>query len=323
MFEDFGSTGKGVGIIGILIGTFVLACFSGLGFAVYSELGTGGGDEANIEKALTTGKLTQKARETSITELNQKLETYKNFEARMPEISSNQRELSALNNEVESLQAGVAALNETILTEKLAFETYRQQYRNNERKRAAGEIVDFSSTHGEHYKNVPIRKIDAEFLQVMTSSGPKGIPFAELPADIQDRFQFSKDEAESVAKIKAQFQKKQAARQAVFDKAQAAKNKQRNAQKRIDRMKQLGGEIRNKQAEIDKNLNLAKASHARAKQYDEEHRNARLLGKMSMKKGRATSERGNAKTYENRAAKAAGELAKLQAELNRLTNEAP
>ena len=323
MFDDFGSSGKGVGIIGILLGTFVLAGLSGLGFAVYSELETGGGDQVSIKKALTTGKLTQKAKETSITELNQKLETYKNFEARIPEISSNQRELSALNNEVESLQAGVAALNETILTEKLAFETYRQQYRNNERKRAAGEIVDFSRTHGEHYKNVPIRKIDAEFLQVMTSSGPKGIPFAELPADIQDRFQFSKDEAEAVAKIKAQFQKKQAARQAVFDKLQAEKKKQRNTQKRIVRVKQLGGEIRNKQAEIDKNLNLAKVSYARAEQYDAEHRSARERGNLSMKKGRATSMRNSAKTYETRAKIASGELAKLQAELDLLTNEAP
>ena len=322
MFEDFASSGKGPGVIGIMLGTLVLAGFSGLGFAVYSGMGTTSG-EININDALADGELTLKARETSISDLNKKLETYKNFEERTLEIPANQTVLNTATSEVEGLQTEITTLDEAILAKELAYETYRQQYRNNERKRAVGEIVDFSASHGEEFKNVPIRKIDAEHLHVRISSGPKGIPYAELPADVQDRFQFSKDEAEAVAKIKAQFQKKQAKRQAAFDIEMAKKNKLQNAQKRADRIKQLGGEIRKKQAEVDKNNGLAKQSIANAERYDREHNAARRAGKMSMKQGRATSERGNAKTYANRAAEAAKELAKLQSDLDRLLNQAP
>jgi len=321
MFEDFASSGKGPGIIGILLGTLVLAGFTGLGIGVYSGMGTGNGDGVDIEEALAAGELSRKAQETKITELNDKLESFKAFRSRLPEISSNQAELTVLNNVATDMTAEISSLKEAIESEEVAFATYRQQYRNNERKRAVGETVDFSDTHGELFKNVPIKKVDAQFLQVMTSTGPKGIPFAELPTDVQDRFQFSKDEAEALAKIKAGFQKKQAKRQAEFDKEMALKNKQRKAQKRVERIKQLQGEMQQKQGVVDKNLRLAKDSLAKAKQYQKEHNDARRAGKMSMKQGRATSERGNAKTYENRAAEAAKELANLQAELNRLTNQ--
>ena len=125
MFEDFASSGKGPGIIGIMLGTLVLAGFSGLGFAVYSGMGTGGKDAVNVKNALATGELTRKARETSISKLNQKLDTYKKFQARLPEIPSNQARLTTLTNEVEGLKTEITALDEAIVTEELAFATYR------------------------------------------------------------------------------------------------------------------------------------------------------------------------------------------------------
>ena len=93
-----------------------------------------------------------------------------------------------------------------VKTASLNFINYRNQYRRSQRARAKGTTIDLSATKGAEYKDVRISRITPLELRVLLSSGPKGIPFHELPLNVQERFQFSEEEAmayqNAVAKVR-------------------------------------------------------------------------------------------------------------------------
>ena len=56
---------------------------------------------------------------------------------------------------------------------------------------AVNGIVRYRTTGGKVYEQVKVLDVDAVRMQVKHSNGITGIPWQELPEEMQDRFQFS------------------------------------------------------------------------------------------------------------------------------------
>ena len=57
-------------------------------------------------------------------------------------------------------------------------------------------MPELKTLSGDTYTKVKITNVDAVRMQIRHSGGIKGIPFEELPMDLQDRFQFDSKEKE-------------------------------------------------------------------------------------------------------------------------------
>jgi chromosome segregation ATPase len=72
-----------------------------------------------------------------------------------------------------------------------AWAKYRDDYRAAEWAAAVGEdLGDITTTSGRTYQQVKIRKVEHTGIQITDTTGPKSIDSAELPKELQDRFQF-------------------------------------------------------------------------------------------------------------------------------------
>lgn len=72
-----------------------------------------------------------------------------------------------------------------------AWAKYRDDYRASEWAAAAGEdLGDITTLSGRTYQQVKIRKVEHTGIQITDTTGPKSIDSAELPQELQDRFQF-------------------------------------------------------------------------------------------------------------------------------------
>jgi len=197
MFNDFHESIRGVGVVGMLLGLLVLAGFCGLGMAVLSGQGdrgpTIGMRLADQERRMMFVSGSLKGSKAELADARRAQE--------MLTINTGKFTLASEKLAVEEKLMGEAEVIATSLKEdldgiQLDFEEYRDQYRVNERGLAVGETLDFSETKGDAFKSCKVSKITPLNVHVMRSTGPIGIPYKELPSEIQDRFQFGEEEAQ-------------------------------------------------------------------------------------------------------------------------------
>lgn len=163
--------------------------------------------ELAIEQGILDGVTRRHARK------KEELEMYQGYQQVLAEIEKLQEELEAAKRKLVDLEEKKTLAGDEVSAVQLAFEAYRNQYRKAERESAKGEILDLSSTKGEEYKDCEVLGISPLHLRIRRPTGSEGIPFQELPADIQDRFQFEADEA---ARYAAAMAKSDAARAKVY-----------------------------------------------------------------------------------------------------------
>lgn len=210
-FSDLMSSGRGPGVIGLLMALFVLLGFGVLFMFAFDEGFQGRG--ATIESQIAS-----QARE--IESCKDAVRMGQSSLARAPAQIAKANTLAGLNQgnqaavgNIAGLQAEIETGNAALTAAGVAWETYKDRYRESIRGKAKGQVIDKLETrNGVVYNHVNIREITAVGIQIRHDDGQKRIPFEELPDEMQDLYQFDP----------AQKQKAMAAEDAARDEHDAA-----------------------------------------------------------------------------------------------------
>ncbi|MDB4544795.1 hypothetical protein N9Z83_02520 [Akkermansiaceae bacterium] len=127
------------------------------------------------------------------------------------------KKLEKVKADLEDEESRSTAAAAAVKAASLKYINYCNQYRRAERARAKGVIIDLSSVKGPEYKDVKITRITPLEVRVLLKSGPKGVPFHELPESVRDRFQFSDEEAAAYQHAVANMQAARAKSNIVVD----------------------------------------------------------------------------------------------------------
>jgi cell division protein FtsL len=229
-FTDMMSSGRGPGVIGMLLAMVVLVGFGTLFMFAFDE-GFQGAD-MSIEAVIA-----HQAKEIDDLKLGIGAGTKRLAEA--PARNASARELSTLkrenqyrDGEITSLGEGIAAAQQAITARLADFEAYKDQYRTVARAKGKGTtMAKLETRKGDVYENVQVREVSAVGMQIIHDGGQKRIPFEELPAEIQDLYQF--DPGQKAAAI-AKEAEERGTHDAAVAAAQQAAGQQAMAQKEKD-----------------------------------------------------------------------------------------
>ena len=291
MLNDFLSSVRGPGLVGLLLATVVLAFLSVITVSAFTDSDDG------LAKEVVAQRLRISDIETLIEQSDKDLTRYGEFEEGRKKLGGLNQELKSIEQECGELRRAVEKLEEEIAGLGAQFVEYRQRYRAHEREGAVGEVVDLSKTHGESYKEVEITRVNASAIGVMTKSGPKRIPFEELSRALQDRFQFSEEEAE-------EFLSKQKERELARTSEARAFRRRQEAQK---------GEFEASQKEREREKGLARAEELEAKavrareqarHFRQRAASARSEHSMAVARGNSSSHLAKATEFERKASAA-------------------
>ncbi len=259
------SSGRGPGVIGMIMALIVLLGFGVLFMFAFDE-GAQGGDQS-IESVIAYQAkdivASEALRDSNLTTL-----------AKAPVRVVNAKELARLKREEQSMQekiaglkSGVEAGKAAIATRNAATEAYKDEYRALVRGKAKGEIMPkLETTTGAVYTNVNIREVTAVGIQIRHDDGQKRIPFEDLPESMKDHFQFDpKQKEKALAQETAAHEELAAAvavteeaadQQAAVRRAEEAEALKRNTARAIAqkeaRIKSLDEEIERMEEAIEK-----------------------------------------------------------------------
>lgn len=206
-FSDMMESGRGPGVIGMLLALVVLAGFALLYLFVFDEGMAGGG--RTIESVI-------REQETEIRDLRQTasrmrgdLEKSDKRESSAKKLRDTTTQNRFKESEVKALADRVVAVNAAITAKRTEFEDYKNEYRAFIRGKAKGSELDKLVTRsGVTYLSVKVREVTAIGMQVIHQDGQKRIPFEDLPADLQDLYQFDASQKEAAVKAEtAAFEK--------------------------------------------------------------------------------------------------------------------
>jgi hypothetical protein len=203
-FSDLMQSGRGPGVIGMLLALVVLVGF-GLLFMFAFDEGLQGGEQS-IESVIAQQAKEIDAIAIGISSGEKKLAGAPALIARAKELTTLNRENKFRDGEIDSLTKAVATAKEAIEAKNQEIEGYKDEFRAFARGKAKGETMESLETRkGDIYQKVTIREVTPIGIQIMHDGGQKRIPFEELSAEIQDRFQFDpKQKAAAVAKEEAE-----------------------------------------------------------------------------------------------------------------------
>lgn len=198
-FSDLMSSGRGPGVVGMLLALVVVAGF-GLLFLFAFDDGMQGADQS-IESVIAQQSKDITALKSSITESGKGLEAGPALEAKAKELKSVSNGNLTDAARIEELRKSIAALKEAVASGLSTFEKYKDEYRAFARNQAKGEeIPSLKTLSGTVYEKVKIKEVTAIGMQITHNDGFKRIPYEDLPADLQDRFQFdAKQKQQAIA----------------------------------------------------------------------------------------------------------------------------
>jgi len=176
-------------------GLTAMAC----AFAITGELQAGKPKAGTIESELIIQGGILDSVAVRLARKKENLEVYRRYQEVAAEIAQATATLDSIKKEIAALEAKKIVAGDEFSLAQLMFEDYRDRYRESERQAAEGEILDLSETKGDSYQECKVLGISALHLRISRPTGAEGIPFKELPVSIQDRFQFSNEEAAEFA----------------------------------------------------------------------------------------------------------------------------
>lgn len=204
-FSDLLSSGRGPGIIGMVVATLVLGGFGLLFMLSFDEAGGGRSlaweiqknneniDKYNRKKANSDKQLELLEKRTQISSqlVNKKADLQK-VEAQMTTAISN----------AEAAEESFVQLNER-------FFDYKNQYRAFVRGKAEGTVLETLETKsGEILYNVHIKNVTPVGMELRHRDGLKRLPFEELPDEMQDYYQFDNGQKEAELMRELEMRKK-------------------------------------------------------------------------------------------------------------------
>ncbi len=251
------SSGRGPGVIGMLMALLVLVGFGALYVFVFDE-GMQGGNRslqsivAEQEKEIGTYQASLRGAEERLSVLPAR-------EKEATELAVLKQERVFRSGTIDGLSKNLVSIRDDLAGLGQSFEEYKDRYRDFVRKEAAGtEMAELLTANGDAYKNVTIREVDAAGISIRHDGGIKRIPFEALSEEMKDHFQFDPEQkAEAVAaenERRAELDRAVAEAHAEMDrqlaeqrKIQAAKDRE-NALKSValkqDQILKIRGDIR-------------------------------------------------------------------------------
>lgn len=192
-FGDLISSGRGPGVIGMIMAALVLAGFGAIYVFVFDAEMQGRG--VSIESVVR-----QQAEE--IDDYNHQITMNKKFIEETSETEAKNAKIDALEkanlaeaNKPAQLKEEIIKLKEAIVSSTKAMNAYITDYRNHVRTKAVGEkLAEIKLKTGEVYTNVEVREVSEIGIQIRHTDGQKRIAYEELSAEWQERFQFDPDE---------------------------------------------------------------------------------------------------------------------------------
>lgn len=101
----------------------------------------------------------------------------------------------SISTQITAKKSELAELETEVKTVEQKWTDYKNQYRAHIRNKAVGtQMPELKTLDGTVYTNVDIRNISAVGMDIRHRDGFKRIPFDQLPADIQDYYQFDKEQ---------------------------------------------------------------------------------------------------------------------------------
>lgn len=263
-FSEMMESGRGPGVIGMLLALVVMAIFVILFIFAFDEKFQGGGK--TIESVIASQAREIDDVKTAISESEKQLVDIPSRTAQAGKLAALKRENQMRESGINDLESGIKAANEDLAALALEFETYKDKYRTVARGKAKGETIErLEARDGTVYQNVTIREVTPIGLQIMHDGGLKRVPFEELPASMIDRFQFDAKQKDAALAKEQQAREQHdaavsAAKEAESDrledkrKADAAARKQaavRGIAAKQSRILSMQQEIRSLQSAID------------------------------------------------------------------------
>lgn len=233
-FSDLMSSGRGPGVIGMILALVVLLGF-GLLFMFAFDEGWQGGDQS-IESVISHQAKEIEDLKTGISRGEKQLANVPALFAAEKKLKDLKRENQFRDGNIDGLKKSIASANGAI-GEKLAeFEAYKEKYRAFARNKAKGrELERLETRDGDVYQKVTIREVTPIGIQIMHDGGQKRISFEQLSADMQDEFQFDpKQKADAIAKEEAMRSEHESAVSAAQEAAsqQAAEQRAKDAEEK-------------------------------------------------------------------------------------------
>ncbi len=309
---DLFTSARGPGVIGLLLALVVLLGFGALAMLALDEGNSGGGN--SLASQIRDAERIIASETASIEEGEKVLATIPGLK----KISMDLLEAKAKN---DFLSARISSRNEEIEELKTAaellngeFADYKNQYRAFVRNNAAGTKLDEINTlSGDVFKNVEVRKVTAVGIEIRHRDGHKRIGFEDLPEDMQDYYQFDKQQMLAEVQREAKVRRKHNAAVAVSDKAmeekaaeQRIKGKEEARQKTLLEITAKEARLQTIQQEIGRlQSDLASSESAAA--------SARAAGRMHLSKSNGI--RGNINRKSSEYSRVQAEIASLRASL--------
>ncbi len=296
-FSDMLQSGRGPGVIGMLMALVVLVGFGVLFVFAFDE-GLQGGQQT-IEALIKNQGQEIDSYQRHIVDGEKKLATAPAKIAAAKELGRVKRENQAQIDTSAALKSKIEAVNADLVAKKDAFEAYKNQYRANVRSKARGESMPQLETRsGAVYRNVSIREVTPIGIQIRHDEGQKRIPFEELPDAMVDYYQFDPSQkAAALVDEHATRNQHEAAAAVANDQADQvmAQQREKDAQakkektlREIETKKALIGTLQEDIKQLNQNIQqaAAEAASARAAGHIHINKSSSILGDIRSKQNR-------------------------------------
>lgn len=307
-FSEMMQSGRGPGVIGMLMALVVLIGF-GLLFVFAFDEGMQGGDQT-IETLIRNQAKEIEGYQARIIEVEKKLSTAPALAATAKEMTRTKREnqfstdrIAGLQKEIENATALLATLGKT-------FEEYKDEYRTFVRGKSKGQTLpQLETKSGAVYKNVFIREVTPIGIQIRHDEGQKRIPFEDLPVAMVDYYQFDPNQkAAAIAMENVTITQHEAAASVANDQAEQVMAQQREKEVQAKKEKTIR-EMASKEALITSLEEEIRGLRSDMERAAAEASSARAAGKIHINKSGSVS--GDIRSKQNRISALRSEISQL------------
>ncbi len=188
-FSSMMESGRGPGVIGMVLAIVVVAGFVLLYFFVFDEGVQGGG--RTITSVIAQQEQDRSSLKQEIKMRGDSLDKVPTLQVAAKELGRIKQENQFREGKIVSLNQGVADANEAIAAKTREIENYKDEYRAFVRGKAKGQVIEHLETlKGVVYENVNVKEVTVIGVQIRHDGGFKRIPYEELPAAMQEYYQF-------------------------------------------------------------------------------------------------------------------------------------
>lgn len=188
-FTDLATSGRGPWVFGVSIAVFIVAAFGTLYTLVFDPNNME--NHKKIEAVVRDLELELDGKKTQLESYKKEVKLVALRKEEERQLSDLKIKVEAAAKRIEEATAEQSAAQAAVETAGKEWEDYKAEYRASTWAKAKGrELGTLKLADGTTFEAAVIRKIDHAGMDILCSSGPKNIKFENLPAELQDEFQF-------------------------------------------------------------------------------------------------------------------------------------